>query len=159
MSKSSWKMGGGKMDMQFDARGGRSVGSQIRLSGRVFGMELSVQEAVTERDPPRRKSWETIGRPRLLVIDQYRLGFEVIPSGSVSNVRVFIDYELPRQGLEWFCGLLFGHAYARWCTRQMVRDAIAHFAQGSASDVSQTLQCHRRGWGGGAKVKEKSLST
>ena len=28
-------------------------------SVRVFGVELSVEETVTERNPPRRKAWET----------------------------------------------------------------------------------------------------
>lgn len=69
MSKSSWKMGGGEMRIESDVGRGRSVGSKIRLSGRVLGLSLFVEEIVTERTVPRRKVWETIGRPRLLVID------------------------------------------------------------------------------------------
>jgi hypothetical protein len=68
MSKSSWKMGGGRMEMVFDDKQGRVVGSRIRLAGRVFGISLFVDEIVTERDPPYRKIWETLGTPKLLVI-------------------------------------------------------------------------------------------
>src|SRR2546425_438455 len=67
MSQSSWMMGGGRMQIEFDESHGHRVGSRIRLSGKVFGLELSFEEVVTERNPPHRKSWETIGTPKLLV--------------------------------------------------------------------------------------------
>lgn len=131
MSKSSWKMGGGKMEMDFDERKGKSVGARIRLSGRVFGLPLSVEEVVTVREPPYRKIWETIGTVRLLVIEGYRLGFELNPADNGARLRIFIDYELPHTGFERICGLLFGAYYAKWCTRQMLVDATTHFASGA----------------------------
>lgn len=132
MSRSSWLMGGGKMQLSFDAGVGRSIGSIIRLSGTVFGLDLSVEEAITEREPPYRKTWETIGAPRLLVVDHYRLGFDITPTGSGAMLRVFIDYALPRGGVARLCGLLLGDFYAKWCTRRMLADAIARFAQSSS---------------------------
>ena len=42
MSESSWKMGGGQMEFVLDEGRGQKIGSQIRLVGRVFGIELSV---------------------------------------------------------------------------------------------------------------------
>lgn len=127
MSKSSWKMGGGKMDLTVDELKGRAVGSRIRLAGHVFGILLFVDERVTEHDAPHRKVWETVGTPRLLVIDLYRLGFEVAPDERGSMLRVFIDYALPEKGLPRWFGKLFGNYYARWCTHQMLDDARAHF--------------------------------
>ena len=128
MSKSSWKMGGGRMALQFDEQQGRRVGSRIRLAGRVFGLALSVEEIVMERQSPYRKVWETIGAPRLLVIAHYRLGFEITPEGSGSVLRVFIDYALPERGLARWCGVLFGSYYAKWCTNQMLEDAASQFS-------------------------------
>ena len=55
MSQSSWKMGGGRMDVVLDAERGQRVGSVIRLDGTVFGVRLFVEEVVTEREPPNRK--------------------------------------------------------------------------------------------------------
>jgi hypothetical protein len=137
MSKPSWKMGGGRMAVELDADRGRKVGSRIRLAGRVFGIELSVEEVVTERDPPRRKIWETTGSPRLLVIGYYRMGFELLPRGSDSALRVFIEYALPAQAPARWLGRLFGGYYARWCTRRMVDDAVEYFAS-SASGAGST---------------------
>jgi hypothetical protein len=123
MSTSSWKMGGGKMQLELDEQQGRSVGSHIRLAGRVFGLFLSVDEVVTERTAPVRKVWETSGEPRLLVVAQYRMGFDIAPRASGCQVNVFIDYELPGKGITRWLGLLLGPAYARWCTQRMLDEA------------------------------------
>ena len=127
MGKPSWRTGGGQMETQIDAGQGQKVGSRIRLSGRVFGVELSVEEIVVERDPPRRKVWETTGAPKLLVVGHYRMGFELSAQGNASMLRVFIEYALPERAPARWLGRLFGRYYARWCTRQMVDDAVEHF--------------------------------
>ena len=101
------------------------MGSLIRVTGRVLGVNLVVEEVVTERVPPLRKTWETRGEPRLLVIGSYRMGFTISPQGDRSRLVVFIDYQLPPRGFSPWLGLLFGRAYAAWCTRRMTTDAMA----------------------------------
>jgi hypothetical protein len=123
MSKRSWQMGWGKMETVLDKQRGQSVGSHIVLRGRVFGIRLYLDEVVTMHEPPRRKAWETVGEPRLIVIGGYRMGFDLIPVGSDAELRVAIDYDLPAKGIRRLFGLMFGRSYAKWCTRQMVRDA------------------------------------
>jgi len=128
MSESSWMMGGGRMQTQLDAGRGQRVGSRIRLSGRVFGIPLSVEEIVIERIPRQLKVWATTGSPRLLVIGQYRMGFEIASQENSSVLRVHIDYALPDGPLTRWLGYLMGSFYARWCTQKMINDAIKHFA-------------------------------
>lgn len=74
MEKPSMLMGG-RMTYAFDGAKGRAVGSVIRMGGSVLGLTLSVEEVVVERTPPFRKAWERRGRPHLLVIGAYRMGF------------------------------------------------------------------------------------
>ena len=128
MSRSSWMMAGARMKIELDASLGRAVGSRIRLSGRVLGVPVSVEEVVTERQPPLRKVWQTTGVPRLLVIGEYRMGFEITPGGAASVLRVFIDYSLPGTPLARWLGGLLAAAYARWCTDSMADDAAKRFA-------------------------------
>jgi hypothetical protein len=123
MNDRSWKMGWGKMNLRLDEKGGRDVGSHIILEGRVFGIRLYLDEVVTDRMPPSRKTWETVGEPKLLVIGPYRMGFDLTPNGSSASLRVGIDYDLPRRGIAAVLGRFFGRSYAKWCTRQMVVDA------------------------------------
>jgi len=137
MSRSSWMMGGARMSIETDELRGQSVGSRIRLAGRVLGMRLFLEEAVTERNPPRRKVWQTVGTPRLLIIGDYRMGFEIAPEGEGSRLRVFIDYALPQTPPARWLGRLLAPSYARWCTESMVNDAIEHFspAEGQAAQA------------------------
>lgn len=125
MEKPSAMMLGGSMRTILDERGRRAVGSVIRVEGSVLGLRLSIVERVVERDPPRRKVWETVEEPRLLVFGNYRLGFEIAPDGAGSRVRVFVDYDSPRTALGRLLGSVGAHAYARWCLDRMLAEAGA----------------------------------
>ena len=128
MEKPSLMMAGATMHVETDALHGQAIGSVIRVTGRVLGMDLAVEEVVTEREPPFRKTWETRGEPRLLVIGSYRMGFTIAPIGTNSRLTVFIEYQLPPHGFSRWLGHLFGRSYAAWCTRRMADDAVAAFA-------------------------------
>ena len=114
------------MTIELDRDRGQKIGSRIRLAGRVLGLEVSLEEVVTERNPPHRKVWETIGTPKLLVIGHYRMGFELSAQEHGSKLRVFIEYALPEKAPARWLGRLLGRYYARWCTQQMVADAVKH---------------------------------
>lgn len=131
MSKSSWMMFGSRMDIQVDEAEAHAVGSRIRLSGHVLGIRTHVDETVIERTPPFRKTWETIGMPRLLVIGAYRMGFEIRPESNYSLLRVLIDFAIPERRPARWLGYTFGRWYARWCTSRMVNDAAKHFESGA----------------------------
>ena len=135
MEKPSLMMADTTMRVETDALKGQAVGSVIRVTGRVLGVNLAVEEVVTDRVPPLRKTWETRGEPRLLVIGSYRMGFTISPEGDRSRLVVFIDYKLPPRGFAYGLGLIFGRAYAAWCTRRMASDAGA--ISGSANAVHQ----------------------
>ena len=102
---------------------GRVVGSHIRLRGKVLGIHLFLDEVVTQHEPPYRKTWQTVGTAKLLVVGHYRMGLEITAETYGSRLRVFIDYELPTAlSTRWF-GYLFGGVYAKWCVRQMLQSA------------------------------------
>ena len=127
MGKSSWMMAGSKMSMELDSQQGKAVGSKIIMKGKIMGISLYVNEDVTERVPALKKTWETRGPQHLLVIDQYRMGFELAPGDNFTKLRVFIDYNIPKNGFGYILGILFGKFYARWCTEKMAKDAAAQF--------------------------------
>src|SRR6185295_3237882 len=60
MEKRSGMMMGSRMRIRADAEGGRSVGSKVQMAGTMLGMHLSLEEVVTEREPPFRKAWKTL---------------------------------------------------------------------------------------------------
>ncbi len=125
MSQSSWMMGGGRMEVFVDDRGGQKVGSHIRLSGKVLWIRLFLDEVITRYEPPRIKTWETVGDLHLLVIGHYRMSIEIEPRDSHSLLRVSTDYDMPPANV-WL-GRLFGGTYAKWCVGQMIKGVRHHF--------------------------------
>ncbi len=132
MSKRSGMMLGTTMKIVMEADHTKRVGSRFGFTGRVLGIPLRVDEVVTSRAPPTSKSWETTAEPKLWVIGQYGMGFELVPQGPRTELRVYIRYARPRGFLGGILGWLFGPAYARWCTRVMVDDAAKHFGPAAA---------------------------
>ena len=120
---------GSVMTLEFDASKGRAVGAFIRLTGRVLGIPISVEEDVTERNPPFCKVWNTIGKPRLMVIGSYRMGYEITAKSPSSHLHVFIDYAMQDGLFSYWLGRLFGNTYARWCSQRMTNDAAIHFKE------------------------------
>lgn len=118
MNKPSIMMGGGMMKTILDDGQGKKVGSHIKLEGSAFGIQIKLDEAVTKHLPPYTKTWETVEYPQLIIIGNYRMGFEIEPDGNNSKFTVFIDYELPKGNTKWL-GILFSKFYAKWCVRQM----------------------------------------
>lgn len=127
MERPSLRTAGASMRIETDDGRGQSIGSRIRLTGTVLGMSLSVDEAVTRRNPPHEKVWGTTGEPRLLVIGGYRMGFEISRLEQGSRLLVFIDYRLPQSGFSRGLGRLLGRTYAAWCTRRIADDAETRF--------------------------------
>jgi len=127
MEKPSLMMAGAAMTITTDRQQGQAVGSWIRLDGRVLGLALSVEEVVSEYQPPVLKTWETRGEPQLLVIGPYRMGFELAPGEGKTRLRVWIDYNLPSGWLGRWLGRLLGTVYADWCVTRMVRDPVNAF--------------------------------
>lgn len=126
MGKSSWMMGGGKMETSTDEGKGQKVGSHIKMDGRVFGINLFLDEVVTEYTPPFKKVWQTVGKPKLLVVGNYTMGIEIASQQEKAKLKVFIDYDLPNGGSK-VLGYLFGQMYAKWCVRQMLDAAKNNF--------------------------------
>ena len=129
MNKSSWMMGGGKMETSIDAGHGQTIGSHIRMGGKVFGISIFLDEIVTFREAPRLKIWKTVGTPKLLVIGDYRMKAEIEPQEDGSLLCVSIDYNLPTKNV-WL-GKLFGGYYAKWCVEQMTEAARDYFKKNS----------------------------
>ena len=118
MNSPSLMMGGGRMKTEMDEGHGQKVGSHIKLTGRAFGINIYLDEVITSYEPPYRKTWETVGEPKLLIIGSYKMGFEIMPMDDGSHLKVFIEYNPPKKFS--FLEKLFGRLYAKWCVRQML---------------------------------------
>lgn len=129
MNKPSWRMLGGMMETQADSGNGQKVGSHIKMTGKVFGIKLFLDEIITQYEPPYRKAWQTVGDLNLLVIGHYTLGFEITPQQDKLKLKVYINYKLPESLRSRWLGVLFSGMYAKWCVNQMINGIKEHFAK------------------------------
>jgi hypothetical protein len=127
MMRSSWMMAGSRMSYDFDSARGKAVGARVRLQGSFLGIKLIIDEQVDERTPPRTKSWQTIGHPRMIVLDAYRMGFSLTPLDTGCRLMIFIDYATPSHGFRRWIARIAAAWYARWCVISMLDGAIKHF--------------------------------
>lgn len=127
MNNSSWMMDGGKMKTEVDEGRGQKIGSHIRMNGKVFGINLYLDEVITKHEVPHYKEWHTVGKINLIVIDHYTLGYETTTENNGCKIKVFIDYNLPSSPATYWLGLLFGEMYAKWCVKQMINGVKVHF--------------------------------
>jgi hypothetical protein len=132
MNQSSWMLGGGKMNTSVDEKNGQKVGSHIRMDGTVFGVYLFLDEVVTHHEPPRLKTWKTVGTPKLLIIGNYQMKIEIKSDERGSLISVSIDYELPKTNV-WL-GKLFSGWYAKWCVQQMLKGTSNYFAHNNGGE-------------------------
>jgi hypothetical protein len=126
MNQSSWMMAGSHMETLLDDGHGQQIGSHIRMTGKVLGIPIFLDEVVVTHQPPYMKTWEAVDSLRLLVVGNYRMGFEIVEKGDNSLLRVFIDYDLPVTNA-WL-GILLGGIYAKWCVKQMIVGVQNNFA-------------------------------
>jgi len=126
MNRPSLMMGGGRVETKLDGGKGQIIGSHIIMEGTVFGIKLFLDEVVVKREPPYLKEWETVGKVKLVVIGDYRLGFRLEDMGNNAKITVYIDYSLPE--VNKILGVLFGGVYAKWCVRQMVSAVVKRFS-------------------------------
>jgi len=86
-------------------------------------------------------SWGT-APPGPLVIDSYRMHFEVTPHQDGSLLRVLIDYTVPER-LPWrWLGRLIGRYYARWHTRRMAYHLAVRLVARRPSRPGPATGCH-----------------
>lgn len=128
MSRRSAMMFGGRMSVAADVHEGRAIGSIIRLSGAFAGIPISVAQVITDRTPPTRKVWATLPQARLLILQAYRMGFDLEGNGPGSSLRVWIQYRPTVHGLWAAAAWLFAGLYAQWCLDSIVKDVSGHFS-------------------------------
>lgn len=127
MMHSSWMMAGSAMRYEFDAERGRKLGAKVRIVGSFLGIELMIDEEISRYEPPLRKAWTTVGKPKMIIMRGYSLGFDLAATADGCRLTVFIDYELPERGMARWLGRMFGATYARWCVTSMITDAAKAF--------------------------------
>ena len=99
------------------------VDTTYRSWGRVLGLPIDFTTTVTAWVANQEKKWRTIGEPHLIVLRDLEMQFALTPVDRGTRLKLAICYNLPSGHVGRLFGAFFAAPYARWCLRQMARDA------------------------------------
>lgn len=120
MSESSMMMMGSKLKLEQLSTNPSGVGARYRWYGKMMGLTIDFTEAVTKWQPPLFKEWETVGDVKLIIMNWYKMWFEIIPAENGATVRLSISYLPPKQWFYLILSLLFAKWYCNWCINNML---------------------------------------
>ncbi len=135
--KGSMPMMGGRLKLEaIDDRKG--VGATYRWRGSVMGMAIDIKETVTRRIENKEKTWQTVEKPKMIVMSDYTMHLLLTPTNRGTKVLFEIDYSLPKTPWGWIAGKLLARKYANWCLQRACEDAKKALESGHQSKVQTT---------------------
>lgn len=122
MSESSMMMMGSKLKLEQLSTNPTGVGASYRWHGKMMGMDIDFNEAVTKWQPPLLKQWETIGAAKIIIISWYRMWFEISLNANDTVAKISISYVPPKEWHYKILSFLFANWYCNWCLNNMLND-------------------------------------
>ena len=100
----------------------KGIGATYRWKGSVMNMPIDIKETVTKWIKNGEKSWQTIGKPKMIVMSGYVMHLRVSPTEKGTKVLFEIDYSLPKTPWGWIIGVILARKYAKWCLQRACED-------------------------------------
>ena len=122
MSENSMMMIGSKLKLEQRSPNATGIGAKYKWSGKMMGMTIDFEEAVTKWQPPILKEWETIGETKIIIMSWYRMWFEISPIDNKTIAKLSISYAPPRKWYLKVLSFLFAKMYCCWCLNNMLND-------------------------------------
>lgn len=122
MEKSSMPLMGGKMNLEFLTPQKTGLHTKYRWTGKIFWMTLDFTVMVTNWIKNQEKTWETIGKPALIIYSWFRMHLKIENYIEGTVAMLSIDYEKPKGLFNKLLCFLVGDWYAKWCLKNMLND-------------------------------------
>jgi len=106
------------------------VGATSRWHGRAFGLKVDYTTVVSRWVPNREKSYETIGRPRMIIMSGFRMHWTLEPAVTGTKIAIDLEYGRPDSLVGRFLSRLLGKRYGDWCLNMIMADTEAALRRG-----------------------------
>lgn len=124
MTKTNPQMMGSKLNLEWLTDHKTGLNTQYKWTGKVVGMKMKFTVVVTGWESGRSKTWETIGKAKMIVISWYRMYLELKQNDDgTTTAKLGILYTRSKS----FLGFLLGKRYSMWCVNSMLNDTQKHF--------------------------------
>jgi len=89
----------------------------------MMGTKMDFTVEVTKWIRGNEKTWETIGKAKMIIYSWYRMHLLVTPTANRSEAELSITYEKPKGWFAKIISFLFADWYCNWCLKNMLGDA------------------------------------
>jgi hypothetical protein len=120
------------------ARTKKGAGAAYRWRGSVMGMTIDIKETVAKWTRNKEKAWQTVEKPKMIVMADYTMHLLLTPTDSGTSVLFEIYYSLPKTPWGWITGKMLARRYAKWCLQRACEDAKKALESGYQSKAQTT---------------------
>ena len=122
MTKSSMPMMGGKMVLEFLSANRTGLNTKYRWTGKVLWMVMDFTVVVTKWVFGKKKSWETEGLAKMIIMSWFRMDLKVSGNEQRATATLSISYERPKGFFNRLLSFILADWYCRWCLKNMLND-------------------------------------
>ena len=123
MTKSSMPMFGSKLELKQVSINPTGLDATHRWFGRIMGFRMDFTVKVSKWLKDKEKIWETIGRPKLIIMAWYRMHLFLISKDGSTLVELSISYTKPKSFFYRILSFLLAGWYCKWCLQKMLEDS------------------------------------
>jgi len=130
MTKSSMPMFGSKLELKQVSINPTGLDAAHRWFGRIMGFRMDFTVKVTKWIKDKEKMWETIGKPKLIIMAWYRMHLFLTPKDRSTLVELSISYTKPKSFFYRILSFLLAGWYCKWCLQNMLSDSKKNLERG-----------------------------
>ncbi len=113
---------GSKLHLEWLTEHRTGLGTKYRWTGSMLGMKMDFIVEVTGWEKAQEKTWETVGKSKMIIYSWYRMHFSLKPVNDGTEAILSITYQRPEGWLAKLISFLFADWYCNWCLKSMLGD-------------------------------------
>ena len=123
MTKSSIPMMGSKLELKQLSENATGLNSKFRWFGKMMGFTMDFTVVVTKWIKDKEKVWETIGKPKMIILGWYQM--RLLVSAEAQNIKAVlsITYTKPKNIFFKFIAFFLAPLYSNWCLNNILQDS------------------------------------
>src|SRR5689334_281254 len=117
MMESSAMMMGSKLQLEQLSKNRTGLDSKFRWYGKMMGLKMDFTVVVTKWIKSREKVWETVGKPKMIILGWYQMHLLLSSLGGGTLAELSISYTYPQHVFGKILAFFFSRWYGNWCLK------------------------------------------
>ncbi len=137
-------MMGSKLKLIQLSENATGLNSKYLWKGKTMGFKMDFTVLTTKWEKDNEKTWETIGKAKMIILDWYQMHLVVTPDGGNTRAALSIKYTKPSKLFFRSVGFFLAKPYAKWCLKNMLNGTKKHFETQTRHEVTPVTSSSAR---------------